>query len=41
VAAKDADAAAIRDLVDWAIAHCPVCDAVKRSIPVSVEVAVG
>lgn len=38
VAAKDADGKAIRDLVDWAAAHCPVCDAVKRSVPVSVEV---
>jgi len=38
VAAKDADDEEIRDLVDWATAHCPVCDAVKRAVPVSVEV---
>jgi len=38
VGAKDADEETIRELVDWATAHCPVCDAVKRAVPVSVEV---
>lgn len=38
VTAKDADDASIRDLVGWAVAHCPVCDATKRAIPVTVEV---
>jgi uncharacterized OsmC-like protein len=38
VTAKDADEAAVRDLVEWATAHCPVCDAVKRAVPVTVEV---
>jgi uncharacterized OsmC-like protein len=37
VVATNADDAQIRELVDWAVAHCPVCDAVKRSVPVSVE----
>jgi uncharacterized OsmC-like protein len=39
VTAKDADDHVIREIVDWAMAHCPVCDAVKRSVPVSLEVA--
>lgn len=38
VAAPGTDRETIRELVDWAIAHCPVCDAVKRAIPVSVEI---
>jgi uncharacterized OsmC-like protein len=38
VRAKDSESDAVRELVDWATAHCPVCDAVKRSVPVSVEV---
>lgn len=27
-----------RDLVDWALKHCPVTDTVSRSVPISVEV---
>lgn len=38
VRAKDADPAAIRELVDWAIAHCPVCDATKRAVPMTLEI---
>ena len=38
LAAKGADRETIRELVDWATAHCPVCDAVKRAVPVSVEI---
>jgi uncharacterized OsmC-like protein len=38
LAAKAADRETIRELVDWATAHCPVCDAVKRAVPVSVEI---
>lgn len=41
IEAKDADPETLRDLADWATAHCPVCDAVKRSVPVSVEVVAG
>lgn len=32
------DAAKIREIVDWAVAHCPVTDAVRRAIPMTVEV---
>lgn len=28
-------------IVRWGIDHCPVCDAVKRAVPVDVEVDVG
>ncbi len=38
VAAKDADEQAVRELVEWAVAHCPVCDATKRAVPMSVEI---
>src|SRR5688500_14440643 len=38
VRAKDADEATLRSLVEWAVAHCPVCDAAKRAVPVAVEV---
>jgi uncharacterized OsmC-like protein len=31
----------VREIVDWGVAHCPVCDAVKRAVPVEVEVEIG
>jgi uncharacterized OsmC-like protein len=34
----DASEDAIRELVDWAVAHCPVTDAVRRAVPMTVEV---
>lgn len=40
VRAKDANSSAVRELVDWAVAHCPVCDATKRAIPTSLEIDV-
>jgi uncharacterized OsmC-like protein len=38
VAAKNADTQGVRELVEWAVAHCPVCDATKRAVPMSVEI---
>jgi hypothetical protein len=38
IAANEVDRETIRELVDWATAHRPVCDAVKRAVPVSVEI---
>ncbi|MGI8929323.1 MAG: OsmC family protein [Candidatus Limnocylindrales bacterium] len=29
---------AIREIVQWAVAHCPVTDAVRRSVPMTIEV---
>jgi uncharacterized OsmC-like protein len=28
----------LRNLVDWGEAHCPVCDAAARAVPISLEV---
>jgi uncharacterized OsmC-like protein len=38
IAAEDADAQDVRQLVEWAVAHCPVCDATKRAVPMSLEI---
>jgi uncharacterized OsmC-like protein len=38
VRAREADAPAMRELVEWAIAHCPVCDATKREVPMTLEI---
>ena len=32
-----ADARAPREVADWAVEHCPVSDAVRRAVPVTVE----
>jgi uncharacterized OsmC-like protein len=31
----------LREVIDWGVAHCPVCDAVKRAVPVEVQVDLG
>jgi uncharacterized OsmC-like protein len=31
----------LRQMVEWAVDHCPVTDAVRRAIPLSVEVSIG
>ena len=36
----DADAARLRELVEWADAHCPVTDLTRRKIPVTIDVQV-
>lgn len=41
LASATADDDALRDLAAWGVAHCPVCDAIKRSVPVEVVVDVG
>ncbi len=33
--------AVIREIIDWAVDHCPVTDAVKRAVPMTVEVDTG
>lgn len=40
VASGDASAADLDEIVRWGIEHCPVCDAVKRSVPIDIEVDV-
>ena len=31
----------LRDLVDWAVSHCPVTETVSRAVPISVELRGG
>ncbi|HEV3474945.1 MAG TPA: OsmC family protein [Actinomycetota bacterium] len=38
VEAPGTNAGAIRDLVEWAVAHCPVDDATRRTIPMTLEI---
>lgn len=37
----DGDPSDLRRIVDWAVDHCPVTDAVRRAVPMTVEVEVG
>lgn len=41
ITAADADPAQLREVAEWAVAHCPVSDAVRRAVPLTVEVDVG
>ena len=38
VASATAPPEQVREIVAWGVDHCPVCDAVKRAVPVEVEV---
>ena len=31
----------VREVIAWGVEHCPVCDAVKRAVPVELEVVIG
>jgi uncharacterized OsmC-like protein len=37
--AAGADPAALEEIARWGVKHCPVCDALERTIPVATEVA--
>ena len=39
LAAEGVDAATLDELARWGVAHCPVCDALERVVPISIEVA--
>jgi uncharacterized OsmC-like protein len=41
VASASAPPAQVREIITWGIDHCPVCDAVKRAVPVEVEIDVA
>jgi uncharacterized OsmC-like protein len=41
LASEGADADRLRSIAEWGWRHCPVDDAVRRAVPVSVEVDVG
>jgi uncharacterized OsmC-like protein len=34
----DAGREAVREVVDWAIRHCPVTDTIARAVPIQVEI---
>lgn len=36
-----ADEAAVRKIVEWGLKHCPVDDAVRRAIPVELDLRIG
>ena len=37
--AAGVDPATLEEMAQWGVKHCPVCDALERSIPVTTEVA--
>jgi hypothetical protein len=37
----DTDPATVREIVDWALAHSPVADAMARRVPNQVNVEIG
>jgi len=39
VSAEGIDQAALREIAEWAIAHCPVTDAIRRAVPLTIAVA--
>jgi uncharacterized OsmC-like protein len=39
--AVGADESQLRKIVDWAVEHCPVTDAVRRAIPMTVELEIA
>lgn len=41
IRAVDADPSTLRELVNWAVAHCPVADATKRAVPLTLEIDAG
>ncbi len=41
ITAPGADQAQLREVAEWAVAHCPVSDAVRRAVPLTVEVETG
>lgn len=36
---RDADQSVLEDMAHWGVKHCPVCDALERPIPVTIEVS--
>lgn len=36
-----ADEAAVREVVEWGLEHCPVDDAVRRAVPVELDLRIG
>jgi uncharacterized OsmC-like protein len=38
IGAHRVDAGQLREIAEWGVAHCPVCDALERAVPIEVEV---
>jgi uncharacterized OsmC-like protein len=38
IAAAGADPATLEEIAHWGVKHCPVCDALERSVPITTEV---
>ena len=41
VGSRDTDPDALREIVDWAHEHCPLCDLTKRAVPISLETEIA
>jgi hypothetical protein len=41
LAANGADEQRLDELVRWADSHSPVCDALRRAVPMELEIAAG
>lgn len=39
LAAAGVDNATLEELARWGVAHCPVCDALEREVPITVEIS--
>jgi uncharacterized OsmC-like protein len=39
ITAEGADPATLDEMARWGVEHCPVCNALKRPVPIAVEVA--
>jgi uncharacterized OsmC-like protein len=37
--AEGVDPATLEEIARWGVKHCPVCDALERAVPISIEVA--
>ncbi len=41
LASPDGDVAKLREIVEWADAHCPVTDLTRRGVPITLDIAVA
>ena len=41
ISSSGTDAAQLAEIARWGVAHCPVCDAVERAVPITTEVVIG
>jgi uncharacterized OsmC-like protein len=41
IAAASVPEAEVREIIAWGVDHCPVCDSIKRAVPVELQIGVG